>query len=522
MYGRFAAEMPRFLRQRVTLADARANIARQMAAREANFLRLLERAVFARPASPYFFLFREAGCDFPEAARLLKTEGLEAALGILHDAGVSLSFDEIKGRVPLTRGGRTLNTTAESFDNPFSARHYEGQTSGSTGTATRVNMDLAHVGSVASSMLLAQEAHGIMGAPCIIYSPGMPSSTGFNNILRHIIVGNPVRRWFSPVGVGDARAPLRFRVAQAMIPSLVRACGHEFPRQEIVPFAEAVEIARAAADLVAAEGRCLVRGAVSSSHTVALAAVAAGIDLTGVTFAGSGEPPSQAKVNGIQSSGARYVTSYSMNEAGPLGVPCANPADQTDVHFLKNRMALIQRPHKVPGTEEIVSGFSFTSLLPTAPKLLINAGSDDFGIVEERACGCPFDAMGLNVHVRQVRSARKLTGRGITLLGSDIASIIEEKLPGRFGGNAQDFQLIEEEDRSGRTKLVLLVSPSVTLEDERAPAEALLEALSHGNPGASLGSAMLRGADALTVRREKPRPSARGKLPAFRTVGAKR
>jgi hypothetical protein len=522
MYGRFVAEMPAFLRQRITPASARATIAHRLASREINFLRVLERGVFARKASPYLFLFREAGCEFGDAEQLVKRNGVDAALAILYDRGVRLSFDEFKGRAPLTRGGRSLDLGPAAFDNPLGTGHYETQTSGSTGTATRVNTDLAHVSSVAPNMLTAQEANGMMGSPVIMYGPGLPCATATNNILRQIITGNPVRRWFSPVAPAETKSALRFRTADWLIPALVRAWGSEFPRRELVPFAEAVKVARAAAALAKTEGRCLVRCAVSTAHTVALAAVENRIDLSGITFNGGGEPPSAAKVKGIIASGARYVTSYSMNEAGLLGVACARGVDHSDVHFLRDRLALVERPQPVPGSDHTVAAFSFTSLLLTAPKILINVESDDFGILEERQCGCLLGEMGFQQHIRQVRSLRKLTGRGITLVGADIARIIEEDLPARFGGSSQDFQLVEEEDHSGATRLVLLVSPSVPVEDNEAPAAALLDALARGTPGASLSSAILRGAGAIDVRREKPQPSAHGKLPVFRTTAGRR
>ena len=521
MYGRFAAEMPRFLRQRVTPASARADIAQRLQSRESNLIRLLERGVFGRPESPYQFVFREAGCDLGGVVELITREGVDAALGTLHDAGVKVSFDEFKGRVPITRGGRTINPDAEAFDNPLGVRHYQSQTSGSTGTAIRVNMDLAHVESVAATMLATQEAHGLAGAPVIAYGPGLPCSTATNNILRHIIVANPVRRWFSPVSRSDTGSPLRFHLAGMLMPGLVRASGSRFPRMEVVPFGDAVKVARAAAELVRAEGCCLVRCAVSTAHTVALAAVDNAIDLTGVTFNGSAEPPSPAKVKGILSSGARYVPSYAMNEVGPIGGGCARGVDHTDVHLLEDRLALVERPQQIRDSNEMVNAFSLTSLLASAPKILINVETDDFGITETRECGCLLDELGMHRHIRQIRSLRKLTGRGITLVGADIARIIEEELPARFGATAQDFQLVEEEDARGSTRLVLLVNPSVKLADEMAPASALLDALNRGTPGASLGSAILRGAGAVTVRREKPRASSRGKLPAFRTVAGK-
>jgi hypothetical protein len=355
----------------------------------------------------------------------------------------------------------------------------------------------------------------------MLYRPGRPDTVATNNILRHILVGNPVRRWFSPVATSDTNAPMRFRFAGAITPPLVRMCGAPFPKMEVVPFTNAVVVARAAAEMAAVEGRCHLRTGVSGGLTVANAARANGLDLTGVTLSGAGEPASIAKVRGMLESGARYVTNYAMTEAGSVGTACAHGADHTDVHVNRDRIALIQRPVTPRGQAEPVGMFFLTSLTDTCPRILINASSDDFGILEERECGCSLGALGMNQHLRQIRSVAKLTGRGITLVASDIVHIIEEVLPARFGGTAQDYQLVEEEDAAGATRLHLLVSPSVALAEEGDAARVLLEALSRGTPGAGLQSAMLRSAHAVGVRREQPRPGTRGKLPAFKTVAVK-
>ena len=305
-----------------------------------------------------------------------------------------------------------------------------------------------------------------------------------------------------------------------MVPILTRASGKPYPRMEVVPTRDALVVARAARSLVDEEGSCLVRCAVSTSLAVAIAAVENRIDLTGVTFMGAAEPPSDAKVRGILQSGAKYVTNYAMNEAGMLGAGCAHGLDQTDVHFMRDSLAVVAASRAIDGAGESVTGFAFTSLLPTAPKILINVDSDDHGILEERRCGCLFDELGFTQHIRQIRSTAKLTGRGVTLVATDIVHVIEEVLPSTFGGTSQDYQLVEEEDTNGRTMLTLLVNPTIDIADERAPAVALYNALQAGRPGASFSGAILKGGEAVRVRREKPVPNARGKQPAFRIVKA--
>jgi len=76
---------------------------------------------------------------------------------------------------------------------------------------------------------------------------------------------------------------------------------------------------------------------------------------------------------------------------------------------LKDSLALIQYPRQVTGPEIKVQAFNFTALLPSAPKLLLNVESDDFGVIEMRSCGCPFKNYGLTEHVRDLCSFGKLT-----------------------------------------------------------------------------------------------------------------
>lgn len=78
--------------------------------------------------------------------------------------------------------------------------------------------------------------------------------------------------------------------------------------------------------------------------------------------------------------------------------------------------------------------------------------------LSKTARGCPLEDLGLTDHLRQVRSFSKLTGEGVTLIGSDVVHILEEVLPARYGGSPLDYQMMEVEDEDGFTRLWLLVS----------------------------------------------------------------
>ena len=100
----------------------------------------------------------------------------------------------------------------------------------------------------------------------------------------------------------------------------------------------------------------------------------------------------------------------------------------------------------------------------------------------------------------------------MTLVGSEMVRILEEVLPRRFGGSPLDYQLMEEEDKEGFTRLSLLINPSLAIADEKAVIEAVLEAMEKSSVGADSASAIWKQANALRVKREKPIWTSRGKL----------
>jgi hypothetical protein len=196
---------------------------------------------------------------------------------------------------------------------------------------------------------------------------------------------------------------------------------------------------------------------------------------------------------------------------GRVGIGCAHPADENDVHVLLDVVAVVGWPRLLPGTDETITSFHVTSLHPSASKLLLNVEFDDYGLVEDRACGCPLEALGLSLHLRQIRSFGKLVGEGVSLMGSDMVRILEEVLPARFGGSPLDYQLAEEEDEQGFTRLTLVVSPRITLADPEEAIQAVLGALRSTSAAADVARAFWQHGDSFRVRRAEPYITARGK-----------
>jgi hypothetical protein len=518
MYGRFALGLRRFLSSTMTLEEARSTVRRRMEDREANFLRLMERGIFGYPRSPYLPLLKLAHCEPGDIRNMVRTNGLESTLLALREAGVYATFEEFKGREPMVRHGRTVLVNPRDFNNPFPGKYYyQAQSGGSTGIGTRVQIDLEHQVAQTPHLMLARDAHGVLDVPTAIWYGILPDDTGVAVLLRQARFGHLAERWFSPLTRESMAIPLKSRFVTRVFVSLGRAFGAPLPRPEPLPFKHAHVLARWAADKLKTHGRCLIRSHVSQALRVCLAARELGFDLKGATFMGGGEPPTPAKVREITGTGARWVPTYFFTEHGAVGLGCARPADGNDLHLLMDALAVVQYPRKVPQTDITVNAFHYTSLLATAPKMMLNVESDDYGVLERRPCGCPLAELGYTEHVREIRSFRKLTGDGVTLVGSDILHLLEEVLPSRFGGTSMDYQLVEEEDEKGLTRLSLVVSPRVNIENESDLIKAVLEALKRSSVAGDIAQSIWSQSEALRVKRCEPICTERGKLmPLYR------
>jgi hypothetical protein len=515
-YLNFAIGIRHFLKNPTTLEKAKAIVREQVAKREDNFLQVLRQNVFNYPQSPYIPLFKRANISYKDVKQWVFEHGLESTLERLYDAGVYITYEEAKGHRPIVRGDLVIPVSATDFDSPDLNPILFGQSSGSTGIPTRNKMDLQHLAYQAKYMMIGFEMHGILNIPTSVWRGLLPDPSGITNILRFAHMGIRIDRWFSPVRVGEANLSRFYAIMTYLIVLMARLHGFRFPFPTFVTLEDPLPIATWAVESVRKEGKCVIRISVSKAVRISLSAQQHGLDLSGVVFHGAGEPPTSTKVETILASGAQYISRYAFSEAGSVGIACGNPKSIDDVHFMSNHMALIQRPVTV--FDQTVNALCLTTLFPYAPKTLINVQSDDFGDVEERDCGCLLHQLGITTHLSGIRSYHKLTSEGMTLIGSDMVYIIEKVLPTQFGGNSLDYQLVEEENDVGMSKLVLYVNPSIEIQDENDLSLAFLNAMRESTVGTRLAEAEYRYGNVIEIRRQKPILTSRDKYFPIHTL----
>jgi hypothetical protein len=142
--------------------------------------------------------------------------------------------------------------------------------------------------------------------------------------------------------------------------------------------------------------------------------------------------------------------------------------------------------------------------------------------VRQASCACEFGQLGFDIHVSNIRSYEKLTGEGVTFVDTDFVRIVEKELPSAFGGQSTDYQLVEEEDARGLTRLRLIVSPRVgEIDEEKLVArfiKSLRSAALSPESWTQSGTEMWGQARTLRVRREYPIPTPSGKILPFHIV----
>lgn len=507
-YVAFGLAIPGFVKKRLTLDEARAQIKESLETRNERFVRTLEKCIFEFPRSPYLPLLKAAGCELGDIRALVKNEGLEQTLSHLRDGGVYFSFEEFKGRRPVERAGVSFEANPDDFDNPVTPKHYAIRTGGTTGPRARVWVNLSSRDESEAAKLLAHDAHGLLGIPTLRWRPFEPSQ--FVILLSEARIGSISSKWFATRG--PARTVFQYELARRLIDFAARMGGARVPKPEFVDPQDGLPAARWAEQQLASNGRCLIRATISAAVRVALAARDHGIDLHGTSFMGGGEPATPAKFAFVTETGAKWIPRYASAEGGTMGLGCANPVDGSDVHFFNDHLSLIQHQREVPGAATTVNAFNLTALYPQSPKVLLNVESDDFGILERRNCGCPLGDVGLDHHLRDIYSFGKLTGEGVTLVGNDMIRILEEVLPSRFGGSPLDYQFVEEEDDQNLTRLTLVISPRVNIDDEAKVISAVLSELESKGGAIGMAGLIWKQSGTLRIKRAEPTLTSAGKL----------
>jgi hypothetical protein len=504
------SRLPALLRHPVTLPEAHATLKLRLERREASFLDLLSRAVYSHLQSPYAALLRAAGCELGDVRRLVEANGLEGALGELRAHGVYLTVEEFKGRRPAVRGSTVVAVEPARLRNPLATGQIAARSSGSRGTGTPVLLGLAFVRDCAVNAMLALEARGGLAWRKAIWEA--PGAGATFRLLKYSSFGAPAAAWFSPIDLAAPGLHRRYRWGERVLRWESRLLGVPLPRPQSAPVDDPLPLARWLSGVLR-QGAIphLLFAMTSPAVRLCRAAREAGLDLRGARIVLAGEPITEARLEAVRAAGMEAFPRYGAIECGPVGYACGRPEAADDVHLLHDLHALIQPG---PGaTEEIPADALFlTSLCRTAPFVLINVSMGDRATVGPRACGCPLERLGWTVHLRDVRSYEKLTGQGITFLDSDVVRILEEILPGRFGGTPTDYQLVEEEGEGGQAVVRLLVHPGIGPLDPSAVAEVFLSAIGSGDGGEWMMAQIWRDARTLRVERRKPLSTASGKI----------
>lgn len=516
-YPRLALDLRWFLHGTITLEESKQVISARLRNRQGNFLSLVQKGIYQNPESPYLKLLKMAGCEFEDIKSLVNQDGIETTLQKLLAAGVYLQWEEFKGKREVVRGGQHFRFREADFDNPYLAGYYYLRSSGSRSAGTRTIFDLRHQLAKNYYYLPMLAVNSALDGSTGLWVPGLPSIAGIGPLLHYWKVGKPVARWFSPVTESQVRANLRDRLATRYITYGSRLWGVKLAKPEYVGLEDAVKVARWMSEAKKEFGGCSLNCYVSAAVRVCQAAVENGLEIKGTHFFVGGEPLTEAKRQQIQASGALVTPRYHITEIGMVGCGCSNVAAVDDVHLLCDAVAMIERRRKVEHADIYVNAFVFTGLMPMAPKILLNVESDDYGVVETRHCGCLWDELGFNQHLHTIRSYSKLTGSGMTILGSDLVRILEQVLPDKYGGAATDYQLVEEEDATGQTHLNLIVSPSVGEMDNNDVILTVLNELRRGIHGGRLAAGFWSQVNTLQVRRMYPLSSS-GKVMTLHLV----
>lgn len=438
--------------------DPRAAVGHMLANRTQNFLDLMKRVVFADPSNPYYTLFSWAGYSYEDLERAVLRDGLEPTLESLRKAGVYLANDEFKGKKPIVRSGRTLSVQPEQFANPL-VRGLLETTSGasrSAGTTTRRSLEFQIYREAQTCALY--EGFDLANRPIVGIRGILPSDGGVRMSLTFARRGLRYEKFFA-LG-GSFKSSAHYRIVTNILLLEARLLGVRANFPTYLPHNDFAPVARWLARRRAEGTRPILWAGVSNGVRVAAAAKEEGLDIRGVTFVLGAEALTPAKEDVIESVGGEICARYGISELGQIGVGCPEMKRGNTVHVCRDSLAVISYRKVAPLTDVEIESLMFTTLLPSAAFVFVNVEMDDSGVLEEARCNCGLKAMGFTQQISNIYSYGRLTGQGMTLVGTDMLEILERSLPGRFGGTSTDYQLVECEGK-GQTEMELRVHPRV-------------------------------------------------------------
>jgi len=259
------------------------------------------------------------------------------------------------------------------------------------------------------------------------------------------------------------------------------------------------------------EGKnCYIRSVASNAVRIARGALEMGVSLEGTKLIATGEPLTESKRQVIEEAGACVIPYYGFGSGLNAALGCGNPRFIDEMHVPQTMLAVVEHPRPLDDSAPPNHPIMLTTLHPAAPRLLLNVENGDYVTMMNRDCGCALERVGLTQHFHTIRSFEKFTTEGRNYFTADLFGLLESTIPSEFGGVPGDYQLVEEEDDNGQTRLTLLVHPNVGEVNE----ERLLTVLQEGLANATTDRRAARiwqAVGTLRVRRQVPYSSQRGK-----------
>lgn len=497
--------LTRFFRERLALSRVAEEIKRAVARRDEAFLDIVRERIYGRSASPYLKLLKYAGCAYADIEAHVRRHGLDETLTRLAGEGVYFTAEEFKGKTEVIRGAIRFRVEPADFATAEASAGFTTQTSGTSHRPVAINVPLGWIAERAFITAAFFDAHGLFSRSHAMYDSILPGPGGINNLLIYSRLGVPAERWFARVVPGYKH--FYHYLNTYLIVLAGKLAGPGFPAPEFIGIEDVGRIVHWLAKKKREGKFCCVTAAASNAARVARAAWEMGVSLEGTKFICSGEPFTDAKREAIERVGARGTVRFASGDGGvSIGLGCADPVAADEIHVDEYLLALICHDRLlIDGSA--VRPLLCTTLHPAAPRLLLNVETGDYGTLLRRNCGCGLEKAGLTLHLHHIRSFEKFTSEGMNYNYMDLYELLEKALPVEFGGGPGDYQLREEEDEKGQTRITLVVHPAVGGVNETMLLQRLHQAL-----GESWHARFWRDAGTLRIKREVPRATGSGKI----------
>jgi hypothetical protein len=507
-----ASSVRRFLSEPITLERAQEELRAALADREDRFLGLVRAHVYARPSSPFLKLLGRCGCGYADLEHQVRRYGLEATLERLAVEGVYLTAEEAKGKKEVVRGNESFSVDPRSLENTELSANYFSQSSGTSNRPTRSAVSLDRLAIWALIGCVFAAAHDLFSCSHAVYDAVLPAGGGVRNLLINAKLGIATDRWFAR-SVG--RMTLGGRYYHFMTRLIVlagKSAGRGLPMPEFIGVDDIGRIVDWVRNETQRGKRCCITTAASNAVRIARVAAETSVSLEGTKFLVSGEPLTPTKRELIERVGAVAIPLYGFEDlAVRVGCGCPRPARTDEMHVNWLDLVVVEHSRALPDGPDI-RPLLFTSLQPLSPRFFLNVENGDYAMLSQRDCGCLLEKAGFTLHISSVRSFEKFTSEGMNYFYGDLFELFEKILPAEFGGAPGDYQLVEEEDAGGQTRLTLLLHPAVDGVDEAKLIACLKEALRSGASGGRFMTDIWQNAGTLRVVRQPPHASPRGKI----------